>query len=217
MIYRGAYYSDLLSIVEIHRKLLGGMGAEFLPKLGRKCLFDLYAHLFSMEPDGFVVAQHGSNIVGFLVGVTDTRKMIRVLPKIFIKIIFRFYDDLEMNIFEFFSQGLSNLIYIIKRGKNDAKAELLDIAVDKEYQGKGMGTHLSLLFFRFLENHGVDKVQVLVDDRWKQALLFYVSIGFKPVKLMEKPNGNMWVMVKKIRNNNVKRTPKHRSDLLPLS
>jgi len=70
--YRLACHEDLPVVVDLHRKIFGKMGASFLPKLGKKCLLDLYTHILSINPRSSFVAQDDSNIVGFLVGVTDT-------------------------------------------------------------------------------------------------------------------------------------------------
>jgi len=203
-IYRYARREDLPVIVKLHRRILGKMGAEFLPKLGEEFLSDIFACLLQAEPNCFLVAHNGSNIVGFLIGVTDTRKMSKFLPKILMKIVIN-YTDLEMNLTDLLIEGFSNLIHLMKRGRNEARAELLDIVLDEVYQGKGIGSRLALRFLQFLEEQKIDKVQVLVDCRWKQTQLFYEKLGFKYVRRRKGPGGDMWIMVKKISFNNEKR------------
>jgi len=129
--------------------------------------------------------------------------MFKILPTIFAKTILGLYD-LEIELTDLIFEGFTNMSYIIRRRNEEAKAELLVIAVDADYQGKGIGTRLVSLFLQHLEEQAVDTVQVLVDERWKQAQLFYERIGFERVRLEKRSSGNLWIMIKKNRYNTLK-------------
>jgi len=73
MKYRLAQSSDISNIVKLHRKVLGSMGAHFLPRLGEKYLIEMYRYLLHEEPEGFIVVQN-NGIIGFAIGVSDIKK-----------------------------------------------------------------------------------------------------------------------------------------------
>lgn len=198
--------SDCLEIARLHKEVLGGMGADFLPKLGERGLSDIFAHLIEKEPSGCYVAKSDGRIVGFIVGVSDVGKIRLFGLKFLIKALLNFYD-LEMSRFQLIKEGLKHALYLFQRKSTSVKAELLDIAVDSKYQGMGIGKKLSERFTNHLINLGIVRVQVLVDERWNQALDFYKKMGFKSSRLLSKPTGNMWIMIKCLGKNQGDQSP----------
>jgi len=191
---------DCLEIARLHKKVLGGMGANFLPKLGESALSDIYAHLIEKEPGGFYVAESDGTIVGFVVGVSDVDKIRLFGFKFVIKAILGIYD-LEMTRFQLIKKGLKHALYLFQRKNTEVKAELLDIVVHFNYQGMGIGKKLSDAFINHLISLGIARVQVLVDERWNRALEFYRRMNFEPCRLLSTPTGKMWVMIKGLSKN----------------
>lgn len=197
---------DCLEIASLHRKVLGGMGADFLPKLGKRGLSDIYAHLIEKEPGGSYIAESDGRIVGFVVGVSDVGKIRLFSLKFLIKAILGIYD-LEMSRFQLIKKALKHALYLFQRKSTSVKAELLDIVVDSNYQGMGIGKRLSDAFFNYLTSLGIAKVQVLVDKRWNRALEFYKRMNFNPRRLLSTPTGKMWIMIKSLSKNRGDQAP----------
>jgi len=197
---REAMRSDCLKIACLHKKVLGDMGADFLPKLGERALSDVYAHLIEKEPRGSYVAESDGGIIGFVSGVSDVSRIRFFGFRLAIKAMLGIYD-LEMSRFQLLNKGLRHALYLFQRKNTDVKAELLSIAVDSNYQGMGIGKKLSDAFINHLISLGVARVQVLVDERWNRALDFYKRMNFKLCQLLDTPGGKVWVMIKGLSKN----------------
>jgi len=197
---REAIQLDCSKIAHLHKKVLGGMGADFLPKLGERALSDTYADLIEKEPGGSYVAESDGRIVGFIVGVSDVNRIRFFSLKFAIKAMLGSYD-LEMSRFQLLNKGLKHALYLFQRKNTDVKAELLAIAVDSNYQGMGIGKRLSDAFTNHLISLGIARVQVLVDERWNRALDFYKRMNFKLCQLLYTPSGKVWVMMKDLNKN----------------
>lgn len=150
----------------------------FLPMLGQDFLKILYHGMLEHGLGFGFVYTIDDKVVGFALASKDTSQLFREIvrkkwyllaPAVFKKIIRA--PSILMKIFETLSYP--------SKGSNEGDAELLVIAVDKDYRGKRIGSELiSSLNDRFMrENINEYKVSVYSDN--KNANEFYKSIGFR--------------------------------------
>ena len=59
-------------------------------------------------------------------------------------------------------------------------ATIMDIAIDSNYQGQGIGKQLFQVFERHMKNLDAEEIMVEVYDFNKAAITFYQSCGIKP-------------------------------------
>lgn len=60
------------------------------------------------------------------------------------------------------------------------ESEIFDIAVKKEFQGKGYGKMLMENFISICKNSGVNTIFLEVNSINKKAISFYLNAGFEP-------------------------------------
>lgn len=66
------------------------------------------------------------------------------------------------------------------------ESDVIRIAVDKEYQGKGYGKELLTYSFQYLKILGVNKIMLEVSDINDRAIGLYKSLGFKQIFVRKK-------------------------------
>lgn len=175
MVIRLAGQKDAREIAKIHKEEIG---KGFLSSLPLAFLEKLYSA--AIESDFVVVAEEGGKIIGFMAGTADIKKLYsNFLKKYFFhSVIFLFFK-----IFSFSSlrKILENLLYP-KKEQDLPKAELLTVAVIKEFQGKGLAGEILEVFLREMKNKGIKIFKVVVGEELKPAIKFYEKNGFKFVK-----------------------------------
>ncbi len=133
-------------------------------------------------PGGFcVVAEDGGRVVGFITGVTDMRAFSRfflrnffftavfLLPRMIgILTVRKLFESLQ------YSQHQDDL----------PKAELLTMAVAKDFQGKGVAGEMFALFLGEMKTRGVREFRVLVGEKLQRAIAWYEKHGFRLAKSM---------------------------------
>lgn len=175
MIIHLAEKKDARRIAEIHK---AEIGKGFLSSLPLAFLEKLYSA--AIESDFIVVAEDSGTIVGFMAGTTDIKKLYFVFLK---KYFFHSVIILFFKIFSFFAlkKIIENLLYP-KKEQDLLKAELITVAVKKEFQGKGLAGEMLALFQQEMKNKGVDVFKVIVGEKLKPAIKFYEKSGFKFLK-----------------------------------
>lgn len=151
---------------------------SFLPMLGRDFLRVLYTGILEYNLGFGFVYMVDDKVVGFVLASKDTGKLFKevikrkwlilllTVPRKVIK-----SPSILIRMYETFSYP--------KENPKDSCAELLVIAIDKDYRGKKIGKELiNSLNTRFLrENIYKYKVSVYSDN--KNANEFYKAAGFK--------------------------------------
>lgn len=164
--------SDIAKIhkTEIDQGFLSSLPEIFLEKL-YKCI---------IENDICVVAKEEGKVIGFIAGAADVSKFYSVfLEKYFI---FSFF----ILFFKFFN--FSNLKKIIedllysRKAADLPGAELLTVAVKKEFQGKGVANELFKLFVSKMKERNIKVFKVLVGEKLKPAIAFYEKNNFEFLK-----------------------------------
>jgi len=170
---RLATVEDSVQIAEIHKKEIN---QGFLSELGDAFLAEFYRAIIQ-SPGGFcVVAEDEERVIGFISGCeriggfykfffkTHTVKALRILlPKVF-------NVGRVKKIFE--------TLFYPRKEKNMPSAELLTIAVESAYQGKGIARPLFGAFVEEMKRRGVVEFKVLVGESLPRAIAFYEKLGF---------------------------------------
>ena len=132
-----------------------------------------------MELDG--------EIIGFVVGLAKSKRLVRIIPWIAVKAILGMYD-MRFSRLDFLRMGIGHLLSV----KRSNEAELLEIVVNGKHRSKGVGRKLAESFLDYLQKYGAKRVQVLVDDRYDATKIFYEDkCGFKEIRRIKTPSGEM--------------------------
>ena len=170
MIY-SAEKRDAFKVVKIHKEeikkgFLSSLPAAFLEKL----------YLLIIDKDFCIVAKENDEVVGFMAGTTDIKKLYsRFFKKYFFHSIFFLFPK----IFSFSSlkKIFENLFYP-KMEKDLPPAELLTVAVKKDFQGIGVAPQMLELFVAEMKKKGVKTFKVIVGEELIPAIKFYEKNGF---------------------------------------
>lgn len=175
MIIRLAEKKDALAVSEIHKKEIG---KGFLSSLPAAFLEKLY--LATIESDFIVVAENEGIVSGFIAGTADIKKLYSVFLKryFFYSVVVLFFKIFN---FSAFKKIIENLFYPNKE-QDFPVAELLTIAVKKEFQNNGLAVKMLEVFLREMRNRGMIIFKVIVGENLNPAIKFYEKNGFKFLK-----------------------------------
>lgn len=172
-----AQKKDAFKMAKIHKQEIN-MG--FLSSLPLPFLEKIY--LSVIENDFCVVAKENNDIVGFIAGTSDIKKLYSFFfKKYFFYSLFIFLPKL------FDIKKIIEDIFYIK--KEEIKPELLTIAVKKDFQGRGIAREMLALFLSEMRKRGVRVFRVVVGEELKSAINFYEKNGFKFLKETEVHKG----------------------------
>ena len=171
---------DISQIVAIHRKEIG---QGFLSSLGDKAL-QLIFSLAAESKSGVLLAAKDTEqgqTCGFVLGAVDTRAFYRdfLLKKSLSAVI-----SLAPRLFSFerLRKVLETLLYPSKGEMQEMpKAELMDIAVLRSYQGTGLAQLLFHKFSEVLRESGVETFRITTGESLVRAQRFYERLGAKKV------------------------------------
>lgn len=168
---------DAMKIAAMHKKEISGGFLSSLP-----VLFLEKIYLSIIERDICVVAKEKDELVGFVAGTKNIKMLYGYFSKkYFFYSIFVFLPKL-FNI----RKVLEDVFYI---KKEEISAELLTIAVDKNFQGKGIAKEMFDFFAREMSRRGVKEFKVVVGEKLKPAIGFYERVGFKFLRETEVHKG----------------------------
>lgn len=185
---------DVCRVVNLHVKVFSRFDQRFLLSLGKKGLTDVFLSLSNLEPEGFLIAELDGEIVGFVIGLANSRRLIRIVPRIVANAILGMYD-MHFSRLEFLRMGMGHLFSV----KRSSEAELLEIVVDDEYRSKGVGRELVTYFLGYLQNRGTKVVQVILDEAYDATRTFYEDkCGFKAMKKIMTPSGEMMLLTRRL-------------------
>lgn len=181
---------DCLAIAKIHTSSLAG---DFLPSLGFNFLETFYDGVIGKGGVyGFGVFKDG-RIRGFVVGTRDSSKFFSLaLRSNFVKLSFLLLIKLVKK-----PSLVRNVVETFLYPKKDAgpKAELVVIAVDKDYQGKGVGKLLIEALESAFRKKGVKHYKLTVHAD-KKAVGFYEHLGYSRISKFFL-YGRMWFVYEK--------------------
>lgn len=184
----GISRAEITQIATIQRR---EVGKGFLSSLGDRALELVFSHAAESELGELIVAIDVSKgrVCGFICGTTNTgalfgrflsRKLIHAAIYVAPKVLSppRLWKVLE------------TLIYPLKREMAETpNAELLVIAIDKNYQGQGIGQILFRQFVNALHNKGVNDFKIIVGDDLVRARNFYEQLGAEKTESIQVHRG----------------------------
>lgn len=169
MEYLLAQKDDAKEIVKIHKQEIAG---GFLSSLPAKFLEKLYTCV--IENDFCVVAEDNGKVAGFIAGTSDIKKLYsNFIKKYFFVSVFL----LLPRIFDI--KKIFETLFYPKKENNLPQAELLTIAVKKEFQKQGLAGQMLELFVKEAGKRGLKNFKVLVGSSLLSAIKFYEKNGFK--------------------------------------
>lgn len=150
----------------------------FLRQLGLRFLSLLYLAMIKSPLAFVVVAEENNEIIGFISGCTNVNGFYKDFFK---KYTFKATLILLSNIFKI--STIKKIFEILKYPKKEKKeipdAELLTMAIKKEFQGQGIGQKLFEEFVLEMKNRRIRQFKVIVGESLAQAIQFYEKVGFK--------------------------------------
>jgi ribosomal protein S18 acetylase RimI-like enzyme len=168
---------DALKIAEIHKQEIK-MG--FLSSLPISFLEKIY--LSVIENDFCVVAKENDNVVGFIAGTIDIKKLYSFFSKKYFFYSIMVFLPKILNV----KKIIEDIFYI---KKEEIRPELLTIAVKENFQGQGIAKKMFEVFVSEMKRRGVKMFKVVVGDELKPAISFYEKNGFEFVKETEVHKG----------------------------
>ncbi|MCK4454163.1 GNAT family N-acetyltransferase [Candidatus Parcubacteria bacterium] len=164
-------------IAEIHKTEIK---KGFLSSLRGPFLTNLYSAIIESEFSFCVVSEKDGRVVGFIAGVLDINKFYGYFLK---KYFFQSVLMLLPQIFNFKKlKKIFESLFYPKKENNLPKAELLTIAVKKEFQGQGIAKQMFEKFVSEIKNRKVGIFKVIVGEELKPAIKFYEKNGFQFLK-----------------------------------
>jgi len=189
IIYEKINNRHLKGLVELNLKV--AIRENFLPLLGKKCMMKFYEWWIGRDDVITYVAVDGERVVGHVLGPLNldyrnnlNKFLFRYLFFGFIKAIFVHplrLINLSLKRFNLILLSLKGIMFGRKKtkGSGNNRCILLSIAVDPEYQGKGISTRLNDLFLEKARELGMKEVTLSVRASNKRAIAFYEKMGWK--------------------------------------
>lgn len=170
--------NDIIQAVQIQ---LAEIGQGFLSSLGAKFVELLFEHVVSSKWGVVVLAIDEANkgVVGYVLGTIETRKLywdfaLRKLPKAL------FFFIPKMFSFKRIIRAFETISYPHKNKDQTPhlpSAELLDLAVEAPYHGKGIAQGLFKAFLTEFQKRGVKHFRIPTGRTLKRAHRFYEKMG----------------------------------------
>lgn len=162
---------DAQLISKIHKEEISG---GFLSSLSLSFLTKIYNSMISSNSSFCIVVKENNTIVGFISGTTN----LKVFYKHFITHSFLPAVFLLLPKFLNIKKILETLLYPVKE-KDLPQAELLAMAVKKDFQNQGIAKQLLEGFVEEMKKREVNEFKVLVGKELESANRFYRKNGFR--------------------------------------
>ncbi len=189
-----AYRSSGLSSTELRQaaqiqieELPGG----FLSSLGIQALTLIFEHAAISEYGILVVAVDREQVVGYVMGATDVNRFyMDFLRRRTVQALLHFLPKLIS--LQRLKKALETLMYPARRGQASTasiRAELLDLAVARTYQGKGVAQELFRHLVHEFARRGIGAFQIPTSKGLHRAHRFYEKMGARRVGVLEVHQG----------------------------
>jgi ribosomal protein S18 acetylase RimI-like enzyme len=187
----------LKQAADLHYKTLGYR--SFITSFGREFLYQIYRGILEYRLGFFIFANSNSKLEGFILGCTDSTKLISIVVKkiwIFSKLII---PALLRNP-RFIGKLVSTILYPqIERVKT--KGELLVIVVEARCRSKGIGSTLVEKLDDEFSKRGIQEYKVAVHREMTKSNDFYFKKGMKLSKTFNLYNTQWNIYLKNISEN----------------
>lgn len=197
---RKAREYDLPRIAEIYRRAFP-YSIEYIfgkpPK--DQAFIDVFRLLLDTYPDYFLVDEEEGKVTGYVVAPPDVSILVR--RAIFRGYVFRWAWRWLIGRYGFGLRPVWVLLsdkWAILRSKGAAEessdARILSIAVDPDYQGRGLGKKLTAAALDILRDSGVHKIMLEVREWNEAAYHIYKKFGFREVGRF-RDTGGVWIQM----------------------
>ena len=166
---------DAKEITRIHKQEIA---SGFLSSLPLKFLEKTYFSV--IENDFCVTAKENNEIIGFIAGTANIENLYHYF---FRKYFFISLFILAPKVFNF--KKIFETIFYVRKKEELPSAELLTIAVKKDFRGQGISKKMLEFFISEMNKRGVKEFKVLVGGNLKPAISFYEKNNFKFLKEIE--------------------------------
>jgi len=185
---RTSNFNDCLSVAELHAKYLD---KSFLGTLGSAFLTLLYRCLAHFQKGILLVAEYDGKVVGFVAGTINTGKFYKYFLK---QNFFRIGFTLLPKIFD--TKIIKKLWETATYSKKDLSvsvpdAELLSMAVEEEFQGKGISKELFKKLVIEFHKKGINEFKTIAGNKLVKANKFYQKIGCEKIGEVEVHEGDI--------------------------
>lgn len=171
MIFCLADKSDALKMAQIHKAEIRG---GFLSSLSPGFLKRFYLALIESKSSFCIVAKENNEVVGFVAGTANLNTFYKYFLSHYF---FQSFFILLPKVFSSFKKIIESFLYP-KKEQSLPKAELLTIAIAKEFQGKGVGSLMLPVFISEMKKRNVRIFKVIVGEKLLPAIKFYEKNGF---------------------------------------
>ena len=178
----------LKQVASLHRE---NINKGFLSSLGNKFLRCLYKAISLSEKSILIVYIENNKVKGFISGTYDIKEIKNILKRKCFLIFFRIFLKIILN-----PRRLKKFIETYKYSSNDEdtyifniNAELLSIAVEKDYRGKGIASLLYNELVKFFKENNIKEFKIIVGEKLKGAQKFYEKMGAKKIAEFELHKG----------------------------
>lgn len=175
MIFSLAIKEDAPRIAMIHKTEISG---GFLSSLSPAFLKRFYLALIQSPTSFCIVAKENNEVVGFVAGTTNLNAFYKYFLTHYF---FQSFFILLPKIFSSFKKIIETMLYPSKE-PSLPKAELLTIAIIKEFQGKGAGGLMLQSFVLEMKKRNIEVFKVVVGESLTGAIAFYEKNGFEFLK-----------------------------------
>lgn len=175
------YQIAVLHASNISKGFLSSLGPHFLALMYLAIDQDGNSVIFTEVVDG--------EIVGFVSGTKGMRPIYRRLMRMFPRVIYSLLPSM------FSAKKIFKILETLKHGKTQAShseippVELLSIAVDPAYRGKGIAEKLFNKLSQHYTQQGIPAFKIVVGSNLIPARRFYERMGATPVATTEVHKG----------------------------
>lgn len=168
--------TEILTICDIHKKELS---ESVLNKFGAKLLKLLYYSFPKNRNNIVIIAKHNKKVVGYLVATTNINNFIK---KSFLNNFFSInFEVLRLCLTNFKLFPLFIGYFFIKHPKRISSAELQFIAINHNYQNRGLGKLLLSTLNREFRKENVFQYYVGTKALNQKSNIFYKKNKFKQI------------------------------------
>lgn len=180
---------DAAKAAELHSR---DISSGFLSTLGPHFLRRLYARVATCEGSFLLIAESHGETVGFLGGSVDVGRLYRTFLR---RDALLAAASAPLELARSWRSALETLAH--RRGASSSEAELLAIAVDPRWRGRGFGHMLVERFVAETLSRGSAAATVVVGSDNHSAISVYRASGFEPERAYELHRGTESIVMRR--------------------
>lgn len=185
---------DCLGVAKIHKEALEG---DYLPTLGLNILKIIYEGLLKDRKSFGYVSEENEEIMGFVTGSENTDNLFKeIIKKKFVQLFY--YTLLSVIKKPSLARGIIQTFKYNKKVKTGTSAEMISLAIKKEYRNRGLGKELIDKAISNFKKRGISKIKLSVNRSNLNANGFYQKTGWEYVRTFDIYNKEMNIYILKI-------------------